>query len=337
MSPPDFFCALPNELISRIAHIVDQADLPAFRSVSKLIHGNSNNRFATEFIDDVPVIMSRKSLNALAGIAAHEVFGPYVKSITFNPVQLVEKTRLAPWLDDNSPDRHRFLDLIEEQTALKRSGDALRLFTQALDSIEKYGHGIRFDLDEFETSAIGFTALWDVSWYSRQWAMIRNSTFKMMVTAAINSRCKVRALELYLGPSGVLHHRFYYENTLSVRYLDRVSLKHVCSNLLALGFTFHHQPHPMAITSDAMVEMLEFSNRVETIDFAFGLVSWEENTWDLFNLSPYIVFTKCAMALSTSSLSTLRLSGLVAREQDCLRLLTKARASLQSLKLSLEL
>lgn len=338
ISPPDFFSILPNELIARIVDTIEQDDLPALRSVSKLIHGNSNNRFATEFFKDVPIIMSRKSLNALVDITAHEVFGPYVKSITFNAVRLCDDLRPGRiHVYDTDSNRHEITKLLEKQKVFEESGDALQLFTQALQTIKKRGKGVGLDLDDLEAYAIGYKALWVNDRYSRFCKFMRSSTLNFMLTAATNSRCNIEALELYIsqiGASSRVSSEPHLEDPISLEGIDQNTLQNVCSNLLTIGFRFYCPPCGIfEETFGAILKVLKLASRVETISLGLGLTCWKENGWDPMTDPPWPVFKECVRAPSTSSPKSVRLANLATREIDFLKLLKDSCTSLQSLEL----
>jgi hypothetical protein len=78
---------LPNELIHIVVEQSEDADLPSLRLICRRISTIATSTFTIRLISERNHVVSEKSLEALAEITSHPMFGPCVKSIFFNTAE----------------------------------------------------------------------------------------------------------------------------------------------------------------------------------------------------------------------------------------------------------
>ncbi|THY81530.1 hypothetical protein D6C95_09081 [Aureobasidium pullulans] len=150
--------SLPNEVITMICtdDEISAKDICAIRITCKELHAIVEKDFAKRYFKDPFVMITRESLQALVDICKHPVFGPHVRKVRlsnhrYDPYLLpnVVSGMAAATFSRRHVDVHlirgklqSLMDLISAQWTLTESGDALKLLTEAFETLGTTGKPI---------------------------------------------------------------------------------------------------------------------------------------------------------------------------------------------------
>ncbi|KAG9962506.1 hypothetical protein KCU61_g4539, partial [Aureobasidium melanogenum] len=189
--------------------------LAAIRLTCKELHAAATNEFAQRYFKDPFVMMSRKSLETLARICRHPVFGPQIRK-----VQLLNASIHTSWLEeiaaglaaavDNKQiiqakrigDEMRWLlALIEERNGFAQSDAPLKLLKEAFNSLEGYGHPIALVAQRLSMPYLPIGMKEVLEGTKKQAHQIfaepdMVSTLRLMLNAASSTKCLVGRIEV---------------------------------------------------------------------------------------------------------------------------------------------
>ncbi|TIA31228.1 hypothetical protein D6C78_09075 [Aureobasidium pullulans] len=168
--------SLPNEVITMICtdDEISAKDMCAIRLTCKELRAIVEKDFAKRYFQDPFVMMTRESLQALVDICKHPVFGPHVRKVQlsnrrFNADMLpylgskmTEASKIRHAHDDMDLVRgelQALMDLVYAQWTLTKSGDALKLLTEAFKILGTTGKPIALASQQHNLGShpIGFT------------------------------------------------------------------------------------------------------------------------------------------------------------------------------------
>ncbi|KAF1346234.1 hypothetical protein BDV97DRAFT_405886 [Delphinella strobiligena] len=189
---------LPNEVLSMIAARVDRRSLPALRKTCKLLCSNSTCSFIDDFIKELGIMMSRRSLQALIDISKDAEFASQVRILNID-AGFIE-------LDSNSvlKDQH------EQQCVLIRDGEGIHMLAEALNNFRRADNHFDLAIHDQTIKPIGLTDFWVGD--GREWQQRSILSFNVLETlshAVSRSHINIEELDLWIGDDWESWDRLY--------------------------------------------------------------------------------------------------------------------------------
>lgn len=211
--------SLPNEVLTMICtdDEISAKDMCAIRLTCKELRAIVEKDFAKRYFQDPFVMMTRESLQALVDICKHPVFGPHVRKVQLSNRRF--NADLLPYLASKMTEasiegRHAhddmdlvrgelqaLMDLVYAQWTLTKSGDALKLLTEAFKILGTTGKPIALAPQQHNLGShpIGFTnSPFDVhptDPNERTPTSAMYPTLEILLNAAQAGNCSVAELE----------------------------------------------------------------------------------------------------------------------------------------------
>ena len=352
-----------------IADVVDKKDVTRLRLVCKQLNANTIRRYVKEFIEDIPIMISNKSLRALRDIAKHPVFGPQVRCITISTRFLHDdttcecKTCLAPLSFDEEiheamqtgnvemgedwcPSRtvnHRFA----EQECLKSTRKARNTLIIALNELKVHGQMLSFSVTDNILETIGFKSFWkdiedfyDTMEDHTVWYLNRTFVLGMIIDAVSTSMTILKGLNFTVGDiSADWPYQDFSETRMESGELatERLGFRKtadVCSQLQTVSLKCLYDPDETDLAMFLSIEeLLSSCTQATSFRIEYGMFVYEP-VGVVYGARPHrIRFHTLQSGMASSKLSVLELSDVLGGESDFIELLRKHAPTMRCLSL----